>query len=93
LRSKLQQRVGELPGLAEAIPQLVEAVDVRNALAHATPVRDGLHYRTKDRGVVNFFDVADLDAAAAQIRDASRTVNGLLYHDGGEAVRRYTRGR
>lgn len=92
LRAKLEQRADELPGPADAITELIEAVALRNALAHATPVQHGLHHRTKDRGVVDFFDVADLDRAAAKFQDASKTVGRLLYHDGGAAVRRYTEG-
>lgn len=93
LRARLEQRANDLPGLADAIPELVEAVTLRNALAHATPVLHGLQYRTKDREVVNFFDVDDLERAVTQFQAAARTVNRLLYHDGGKAVRQYAEGR
>lgn len=92
LRAKLEAHADRLPGLADAVGLLTEAVRVRNALLHATPVAHGLHYRAKDRGVVDFFDVHDLETAAMLFRVASRTVNELLYHDGGAAVRAYSEG-
>lgn len=90
LRARLEARAERLPGLAAAVPLLAEAVSTRNALVHAIPVADGLQYRTKEGSVVNFYDVSDLDAAAALFSKASATVNRVLYHDGGEAVRRYS---
>jgi hypothetical protein len=81
----------QISGMSEFIAQLETARDERNDLLHALPVLNGLHRRkTKDQWYVrNFFDVKHLAAASALLTEAARTGNGLLYQDGGEAVRRW----
>ena len=86
---------GDVPGLADFLNQLSDARDDRNDLLHALPVAHGLHRRkTKNLGYVrNFYDVEALSAVASSLEAAARVGNGLLYQDGGAAVRRwYERG-
>jgi len=68
---------------------LDEARDDRNDLLHALPVAYGLHRRkTNELGYVrDFYDVEDLVAVTSSMEAAARVGNGLLYHDGGAAVR------
>lgn len=82
---------GSVPGLGDFLIQLDEARDDRNDLLHALPVAYGLHRRkTNALGYVrNFFDVEDLGAVASTMEAAARVGNGLLYQDGGAAIRRW----
>lgn len=77
-----------IPGLVAWLSELADALEVRNDLMHALPVANGLHRRVAgNRGrVVNYFDMKDLDNAAAVLIAAHRTGSKLLYHDGGSAV-------
>jgi len=92
LRTKLRESTAPIPGLTGWVEDLAAALVVRNDLLHATPVAHGLHRRTHtDRSrVVNFFDVADLERATAQLTATARTGNALLYYDGGAGVERLT---
>ena len=92
LRAKLEASQERVPGLAEAIPLLTRAVELRNQLLHALLAQDGLHYRGKDKSVVDFYTVGDLRATTELFRHASRLGNELLYHDGGAGVRRLYEG-
>ena len=88
-------RRGDVDGLAEFIEQLGAAREDRNDLLHALPVADGLHRRktSEPAYVRNFFDVEDLAAVISSLTATARVGNGLLYQDGGAAVRRwYERG-
>ncbi len=77
-----------LPGLRDFVEKLEVAKLTRNDLLHALPVLHGLHRReTKDLfRVRNFFDVDDLRTAEAQLDEAARLGNHVLYHDGGTAI-------
>lgn len=81
----------EIPGLSEFIVKLDSAREDRNDLLHALPVLHGLHRRKRDNPgyVRNFYDIEDLLAVTTHLTAAARVGNGLLYHDGGEAVRRW----
>lgn len=79
LKDKLVVRAEEVDGLAEAIPIIIEILALRNALAHALPVRDGLHYRPKDRSVINFYDVEDLRDAERRFSALRKDLNRVLH--------------
>ncbi|MGL5823418.1 MAG: hypothetical protein ACRCYU_00915 [Nocardioides sp.] len=81
----------EVPGMATFIDELESAHVDRNDLLHALPVLHGLHRRrTSDLAHVrDFFKVDDLAEVTATLRAASGAGNQLLYHDGGDAVRRW----
>lgn len=87
----LRGHAPQLPGLEDFLTKLQTARLTRNDLLHALPVQDGLH-RRKGRDlhyVRNFFSLEDLDAATAELREAHRAGSTILYHDGGEAIRRW----
>ena len=64
------------------------ALVTRIDLAHALPVKDGLHRRvTRDLHYVrNFFHVEDVAAAAQELEHAWQEGSRILYHDGGASV-------
>jgi hypothetical protein len=88
LRGALK-RGSALPELAAFIDELNQARVVRNDLIHALPVLHGLHRRTgKDLGrVVDFFTVESLREARERFENVRRKGNGILYFDGGAAIR------
>jgi hypothetical protein len=81
----------QVPGLAGFVEQVDVAREDRNDLLHALPVLHGLHRRkANDPGYVrNFYDIEALSAVTTSLTAAGRTGSALLYHDGGEAVRRW----
>jgi hypothetical protein len=83
-----------IPGLTDFIVQLNAMLPMRNDVIHALPVAYGLHRRTKKDAyrVVNFYSIADLEAARKEFERVSRIGNGLLYFDGGKAVEAWTKG-
>ncbi len=98
LSGALPKRIGELslqapelPGLSDFLAKLQKARLTRNDLLHALPVQDGLHRRRTDdlHYVRNFFSLDDLESATDELNEAHRAGSAILYHDGGEAVRRW----
>jgi hypothetical protein len=83
-----------IPGLTDFIVQLNAMLPMRNDVIHALPVLYGLHRRTKrdTHRVVNFFSIADLEAARREFERVNRIGNQLLYFDGGKAVEAWTKG-
>jgi hypothetical protein len=83
-----------IPGLTDFIVQLNAILPMRNDVIHALPVAYGLHRRTKKdtARVVNFYSIADLEAARAGFERVNRIGNQLLYFDGGKAVEAWTKG-
>ena len=88
---ELARHAPELPGLSEFLAKLQKARVTRNDLLHALPVRDGLYRRRTDdpHYVRNFFSLVDLESATVELNEAHRAGSAILYHDGGEAVRRW----
>ncbi len=79
VKTVLEERSEEVDGLAKAVPIIIEILALRNALAHALPVRDGLHYRPKDRSVINFYDVEDLREAEMRFSALRKDLNRVLH--------------
>jgi hypothetical protein len=81
-----------IPGLTDFITQLRGILPMRNDVIHALPVAYGLHRRTRKDvyWVVNFFSIADLEAARAEFERVHRIGSELLYFDGGKAVTAWT---
>jgi hypothetical protein len=84
----LEGRMPTLPGLNLFVATMQTALITRNDLAHALPVKDGLHRRvTQDPSYLrNFFTVEDVCAAALELEHAWRQGSQVMYHDGGAAV-------
>jgi hypothetical protein len=84
----LKGRMPDLPGLTAFVATIRAALVTRNDLAHALPVKDGLHRRrTKDLHYVrNFFSVEDVAAATQELEHAWQEGSRVLYHDGGASV-------
>lgn len=83
-----------IPGLTDFIVQLRGMLPMRNDVIHALPVAYGLHRRTKKDAyrVVNFYSIADLEAARKEFDRVRGIGNELLYFDGGKAVKKWTSG-
>ena len=64
------------------------ALVTRNNIAHALPVKDGLHRRVAQdlHYVRNFFSVEDVAAAALELEQAWQEGSRVLFHDGGASV-------
>lgn len=82
-----------IPGLTDFVSQLRGMLPMRNDVIHALPVAYGLHRRTKKDAyrVVNFYSIADLEAARKEFERVRAVGNQLLYFDGGTAVKAFTK--
>lgn len=80
--------------MAGFLDLLAAARIVRNDLPHALPVLHGLHRGRRDDPsyVRDFFTVESLREAFVALEAAHRAGAGVLYADGGEAVRRWATG-
>lgn len=80
LRELLEAHADDVPGLVELLPELLDAVALRNAVLHALPVQQGLQYRAKDKSTVQFYDVSDLEDARDRLLAVRRKANRVLWH-------------
>lgn len=78
LLTLLEQRVTDVPGLADLLPELLDAV----ALVARSFTRfgaAGLRYRSRDRSVTNFHDISDLGQARDIFLEARVKANRALW--------------
>ena len=84
-----QAQGAALPDLDVFLGELDRAREARNDLMHALPVQNGLYRRRRnDPGcIVEFFTLESLRDVRSLFDAVARKGNGLLYFDGGRAVK------